>query len=92
MFADLGELVAREVAARAVQDDPEVSAGQDRRPLGDVLGPAEDIDVEVPVERLAQVVQPIARPGHEDPDALPHESRRLDAHSVLPSFLRTARS
>jgi hypothetical protein len=60
-----------------------VPARQDGRSFEDVLGPADELDLEVPLQRLTEIVEPVARAGHEDPDALPDERGGLGAHWSL---------
>jgi hypothetical protein len=55
-----------------VQDDLEVAAGQRRSRLGDGLRPADDVELAVVRETLAEPVEPFALSGEVDAWALDH--------------------
>ena len=53
-----------------MQDGDEVAAGEGAGRVADALRGADELDVHVPVESLAQVLEAVAPPGDEDPRPL----------------------
>ena len=66
-----------------MEDDAQVPAGENRRGIGSVLAPRDQLDLEMALERVLQLSQALARPGHEHPDLLADCGLRFDAHLEL---------
>ena len=77
-----------DVAAGRVNDDLEVAAGESGRRLADVLAPADEVELWMGRERVAEPVEPVARTGDVDPDALAHG--RLSGHHCPPAWSRSS--
>ena len=88
VFPDRGYIVRRQRrAARRMQHDLQVPAGQGRGALEDVVARADELDLGVLSERLAQVGQAVADAAHEDADAVSAVHFHLvRAHRGPPTF------
>ncbi len=71
VLADGRELERRQrLAARAVQDDVEVAAGERARTVADLLRPADELHLVVPLQGGAEAFEPLARARDEDAHAI----------------------
>src|SRR5918997_308191 len=68
------------VTVLPVQNDAEVAAGESRCGVGNVLAPADQVDLEVTLERLAELRQAVTASRDEDANLLPSAYGCLNAH------------
>jgi hypothetical protein len=71
LLADRGQLVdGQRGRPGRVEHGAEVAAGESRRCLADLLARADDLELRVVGERLAEILEAFARPREVDADAL----------------------
>jgi hypothetical protein len=68
-----------------MKDDLEVPAGEGRGAFEDVVAPADEFDLGMLAQRLAQVRQAVAGAGHEDPHAVSVGEFFLHTHLLPPT-------